>query len=204
MRRIYYIGGSPCCGKSTFAEMIVAKYGFRYFKVDDFLEDYIARGVGAGKPLISEYAGMTLDEIWLRDPTVQNDEERKLYREMFAFVQEDLRKLTGEAPIVTEGAAFLPELMGETGVGKSNYICVVPTHGFQYETYFQRPWVTEYLAGCSDQKRAFENWMKRDYLFADMVLWDAERRGYATLVVDGTKSAADNFSLIETVFNLSK
>lgn len=34
MTDIYYIGGSPCSGKSTVAEMIAEKYGFHYYKVD--------------------------------------------------------------------------------------------------------------------------------------------------------------------------
>jgi len=37
----YYIGGSPCSGKSTIAEIAAEKYGLFYFKVDDFLEKYI-------------------------------------------------------------------------------------------------------------------------------------------------------------------
>ena len=41
MRQTYYIGGSPCCGKSTVAEMIAKKYNFEYLKVDDLLEVYI-------------------------------------------------------------------------------------------------------------------------------------------------------------------
>ena len=38
MEGLYIIGGSPCSGKSTIAEMIAEKYDFNYFKVDDYLE----------------------------------------------------------------------------------------------------------------------------------------------------------------------
>lgn len=40
MINIYYIGGSPCAGKSTVAEILSQKYDLYYFKVDDFLDDY--------------------------------------------------------------------------------------------------------------------------------------------------------------------
>lgn len=33
----YYIGGSPCSGKSTIAEIPSKRYDLYYFKVDDFL-----------------------------------------------------------------------------------------------------------------------------------------------------------------------
>ena len=36
-RRVLFIGGSPCSGKSTVAERISKEYGAYYFKVDDFL-----------------------------------------------------------------------------------------------------------------------------------------------------------------------
>ncbi len=80
MRQTYYIGGSPCCGKSTVAEMIAKKYNFQYFKVDDLLEVYINKGAKLGKPFLSKIAEMSLDEIWLREPEIQNLEEQDIYR----------------------------------------------------------------------------------------------------------------------------
>ena len=40
----YYIGGSPCAGKSTIAEILSRKYNLYYFKVDDYLDKYIRLG----------------------------------------------------------------------------------------------------------------------------------------------------------------
>ena len=40
----YYIGGSPCAGKSTVAEILSKKYNLYYFKVDDFLDGYTKLG----------------------------------------------------------------------------------------------------------------------------------------------------------------
>ena len=202
MRQIYYIGGSPCCGKSTVAEMISKKYNFQYFKVDDLLEVYINKGAKLSKPLLSKIAVMSLDEIWLREPEIQNLEEQDIYNEMFEFILEDLNNLNSEVPIITEGAAFLPKLISEIGVGKSNYICMVPTNEFQYEMYSQRPWVMQYLEGCSNKELAFENWMKRDYLFADSVLNDATTLGYSTLIVDGKRTIDENLDTIEEVFKV--
>ena len=42
MKEIYYMGGSPCSGKSTAAEILAERYGLYYFKVDDYLEKYIS------------------------------------------------------------------------------------------------------------------------------------------------------------------
>ncbi len=40
----YYIGGSPCAGKSTVAEILSQEYDLYYFKVDDFLDGYTKLG----------------------------------------------------------------------------------------------------------------------------------------------------------------
>lgn len=40
MRKIYCIGGSPCSGKSTVAEILAKEHNLFYFKVDDNLEKY--------------------------------------------------------------------------------------------------------------------------------------------------------------------
>ncbi len=51
MNNIYYIGGSPCSGKSTVAEILSEKYDLYYFKVDDFLDKYAKQGTQNGSPI---------------------------------------------------------------------------------------------------------------------------------------------------------
>jgi len=82
-------------------------------------------------------------------------------------------------------------------VSNSNKLISVP------DRYAQRSWVMHYLEGCSNKKLAFENWMKRDYLFARSVLKDASQLEYPTLIVDGMKSIDENFKAVEKAFNLS-
>ena len=41
---MYYIGGSPCSGKSTVADALAKRFGLAYFKADDHLDEFIARG----------------------------------------------------------------------------------------------------------------------------------------------------------------
>ena len=62
---VYYIGGSPCSGKSTVAEALAARYGLTYFKADDCLDDLIAEGVAAGLPVCERLRRMTAEETWI-------------------------------------------------------------------------------------------------------------------------------------------
>ncbi len=203
MQKTYYIGGSPCAGKSTVAEMLVKKHDLDYYKLDDHLEEYLFKSSRVGKPLSSRYAKMTLDEIWLREPELHCNEEFLIYEEFFEFVTADIFSMQGNKDIVTEGAGLLPSLMLQRGVTPSNYICVVPTNEFQFQEFSKRPWVMHYLSGCSNPTLAFENWMKRDYLFAEAVYDSATRLGYPTLIVDGQRSLEENYQIIEKSFGLS-
>lgn len=185
---VFFIGGSPCSGKSTVAEMISEEFRLRYFKVDDFLDSYLERGKAAGKPVCTKLSGMTSEQIWMRTPEEQNAEELQFYREIFEFVLNDLTKLDSTGGVITEGAAYLPELMRQIGIDTKHYVNITPTRHFQVTRYRERPWIASILEGCKDKTAAFENWMCRDALFAVHVKSQAESMGYKTVVVDGAEN----------------
>ncbi|MDE7182952.1 MAG: hypothetical protein K2O40_00455, partial [Lachnospiraceae bacterium] len=62
---IYYIGGSPCSGKSTVAELLAAKFDLYYFKVDDFLDKYTQMGAAKGYEICKKQTLMSAEEIWM-------------------------------------------------------------------------------------------------------------------------------------------
>lgn len=202
MTKIYYIGGSPCSGKSTVAEMIAEKYNLYYFKVDNYLDNYMSRGKASKKQFSTQAMKLSADEMWMRDPMIQNVEELEIYHEMFEFVMEDLRKLKTLNGIIAEGAAFLPELVKEMTVDNHSYICIIPTKDFQYHHYKLRPWVPDILAECTNKEQAFENWMERDALFAVTVKEKAEQLGYKSITTDGTIGIDNIYEQVVDWFNL--
>lgn len=188
---IYYIGGSPCSGKSTIAELIAKEYDLFYFPVDESLGRYTSMGTEKGYPVCSRQWKGGPDEIWLRDVSLQCREELQFYREIFGFIQEDLQSVSDGRDIITEGAAFLPELIKNSGIAGNCYICITPERDFQIEHYSRREWVPIMLEGCSDKKKAFENWMERDVLFAKKVREQCEEAGYMSIITDGKKSVTE-------------
>ena len=68
MINTYYIGGSPCSGKSTIAEIVSKKYDLYYFKVDDFLDKYTNMGASKGYEICKKQEKMNAEEIWMREP----------------------------------------------------------------------------------------------------------------------------------------
>lgn len=187
---VYFIGGSPCAGKSTVAEILSRRCGLTCFKVDDHLERYTRMGAERGCPICGKQTELTPDQIWMRDPQLQCREELAFYREIFPFALADLRRMEDEAGILTEGAAWLPCLMREAGVPGSRYIAITPTRAFQEFHYRRRDFVPLVLRDCTDRERAFRNWMERDALFAEEVRNQCRTLGYTSLLNDGSLPAA--------------
>lgn len=127
---IYYIGGSPCSGKSTAAEAIAERYGFRYFKVDDHLDRYMQLAAEDGKPCCARIAQMSPEEIWMRDPAVQCEEELQIYREIFPYVMAELKEAAAKGNVITEGAALLPELVKQMNIPRHQYLAITPVKAF--------------------------------------------------------------------------
>lgn len=200
-KTVYFIGGSPCSGKSTIAEMFAREYGMYYFKVDDYLEKYMRLAAEKGRSTCKKSIKMKPDEIWMRDALVQCDEEFRIYEEIAEFVFEDLQRIDAKA-VITEGAAYTPTVMKHS---RSNgYISIVPTAEFQVSHYKEREWVPYVLEGCSDKVQAFENWMQRDILFAERVKEECRLSEIPCIVNDGTKTPPEIFCMVKELLGLRK
>lgn len=201
---IYFIGGSPCSGKSTAAEALANEYGLRYFKVDDYLDEYMSMAAKDGKPCCKAIANMTPEQIWMREPALQCEEELKIYEEIFPYIQVELEEMKTDRGIVTEGAAYLPLLMNACAVPLNRYISVTPTRDFQVAHYEKREWVPYVLEGCSNKKAAFDNWMERDALFAKAVQQQCKQLGYVSLINDGKVPIGEMVAKIAAHFDLKR
>lgn len=197
---IYYIGGSPCAGKSSVAEILSRKYGLYYFKVDDFLDRYIQAGARKECSACRKVASRNAEQIWMREPLLQCKEEFDIYREIYEFVTADLKQIDWKGGIITEGTAYLPELMKQSGISGVRYISITPTKEFQITHYRERDFVPLILEGCSDKEKAFRNWMDRDILFAQEVRRQCHEENYVSVINDGTMERKELADLVAAHF----
>lgn len=204
MKNIYWIGGSPCSGKSTISKMIVEKYGFNLYRCDDYLESHLEIGVTRKFPVMSKVSHMTWDEIWMRPIDVQVKEEFEYYREELTLILEDLDKYPKDKNIIVEGAAILPEFIEAMKISNERVVFIVPTSEFQLEHYKKREWIHYLLKDCKDPQKAFGNWMERDIRFANEITEMTRLYGRNLIVTDGSKSIKDNFNTVAKFFELSK
>lgn len=121
----------------------------------------------------------------MRDPLLQCREEFEFYKEVFEYVLADLAQVNCKNSIITEGAAYVPELIKKLGVSNNRYISITPTKEFQIFHYKKREFVPHVLEGCADKEKAFCNWMDRDILFAQEVRRQCDKENYVSIVNDG-------------------
>ena len=130
------------------------------------------------------------------------DEEWRFYEEIFPYVKSYLIK-NQNRPLLVEGAGLLPHLVKELECQASSYLCLTPIADFQKKHYIQREWVPYVLEGTTNPEQAFENWMQRDILFAQMVRKEAVLLGYPSLITDGSQSENQTAEEVARLLKLS-
>ena len=191
---LYMIGGSPCSGKSTIASLLARQYQLLHIKLDDLVEEMMSQASADSQPICL----LRQD----RNPEEMADEEWRFYEEIFPYVKSYLIK-NQNRPLLVEGAGLLPHLLKKLECPASSYLCLTPTADFQKKHYIQREWIPYVLEGTTNPEQAFENWMQRDILFAQMVRKEAVLLGYPSLITDGSQSENQTAEEVARLLKLS-
>jgi hypothetical protein len=201
---VYWIGGSPCSGKSSIAEMLARMHGFSVYHCDDRFYDHVEDADPHTQPRLHRLRSFTWEELFMRPVAEQVADEIAIYHEEFGLILEDLRALRGESPLLVEGAALLPGRVAPLLPGSSHAIFVIPSGSFQRATYAGRSWPENILAGCRDPEQAWSNWMARDEQFGRYVAAQAKALSLAVLQVDGSRSLKQNAQLVAAHLSLDQ
>ncbi len=201
LSHVYWIGGSPCSGKSSIVERLSERHAFRSYRADDAFPAHAAQATADSQPHLYRVARMSWDEIWGRPVEVLLQDEIAVYREEWAMIVDDLLALSDDEPVVAEGAALLPKRVRDVLSERRQAIWIVPTEAFQREAYARRgAWVGQILAQCTAPQQAFEHWMARDAAYAHWVARGARRLGLRVLTVSGKPSIDENAAIVEARF----
>ena len=198
---LYLIGGSPCSGKSTIAAHLAECYQLIQIKLDDLVEGFTQSARRDGAPISTLREKRTTDQIWLREPAAMVEEEWAFYEEIFPYLRQYLAE-NRDKPMILEGAGLLPHLIKSLNMELS-YLCLTPTADFQEKQYAKREWVPYVLQNSSHPQLAFDNWMKRDILFAKRCRKEAERLSYPQLLTDGSRRIEEMAEQVADIFGLS-
>jgi dephospho-CoA kinase len=180
----YFIGGSPCAGKSTICNLLAARHGLQTYHCDEHYDAHLERA----KPgsILSQFRSMTWQEAFTtRSLETMIHDELEANRELGVFALEDLKAI--DSPVIAEGMALMPELLVKLEP-RAKAVYLIPTESFQREQYAKREWAQSLLATTDDPKGVFEKWMARDAANARNICDQARAFNFPVLEVDGSLS----------------
>src|SRR5581483_236713 len=202
LAHVYWLGGSPCSGKSSIADSLAEKYGLHIYRCDEAFYVHEKLITCKEQPTFYRLTHLSSEELWMRPVEQQTVEEISFYREEFPLIIKDLLALSKSMPILAEGAALLPELVCSLLLDRRRTLWVVHTPAFQLYHCERRAWAWDVVKECKNPAQAFSNWMQRDIGFARFVTQEAGERGMSVLQVDGKLSLAENMTYVEQYFQL--
>ncbi len=186
MNDIILIGGSPCSGKSTVAELISKEFGCDHVRIDDYMHQHIENSNASFHPIMYKWKTSPWHELFSQDVNQQFKEEVAFYFEEWAMLKNDLFNDLKKDKVVIEGCGLLPSKMSELNID-ATIVYMIPSKEFQVKMYQKRTWAFDLLKDAEDPQLAFNNWMQRDMLYAEYIKSEAKAYGYPVLVVDGEK-----------------
>lgn len=200
---IYWIGGSSCAGKSTFARQFAVKYGFTLYSCDDHFEKHLQKTSGSIQPAMISMSGMTPNEIfYLRPVAEQLQLYVNVFKEDFEFVIEDILSLP-DKPLVIEGNQLMPSLVQPYISHKNSAIWLISNEKLQTELYLKRTWIHSILNNTSNPAVAFDKWMKRDALFAAKIQKETQKFNLTSKEFYSVQDLENNVNLLENHFLFS-
>ena len=199
---MFWLGGSPCAGKSSIGEILASRFGLDLYHVDEAFESHAQRINPAHQPALTKWNESSWNERWMQpiDDLVQN--VIACYQEHFALVYEDTLKISKEKSLIVEGTALLPRQVASMLSNRSRAIWLIPSADFQRAHYSEREWARDIVARCDQPDVAFHNWMERDIRFAEWVEAEAIALDLAVLRVDGKRTLEENARFVAAHFQL--
>ena len=185
----YWLGGSPCAGKSTVAGILARRYDLDVYRVDEAFEDHARRLDPLRQPALARWLAASPNERWLQPVDDLVNDAIACYREHLGMVLEDVAARTWARPLLVEGTALLPIEVAGVAPSRERALWLLAAPGFQRRHYRERAWAWDVVASSDDPERAFENWMERDVCFAAWVAAEADALGLERLTVDGGRTA---------------
>ena len=202
LENVFWLGGSPCSGKSSMSELIARRFGLDVYHVDKAFEVHSQRFDPIRHPTLTKWLASSWNQRWMQPLDTLVQDVIACYQEHFALILEDVCSLP-KRPLLVEGTALLPKAVAEVLSRQSRAIWVIPTAAFQRMHYPRRDWALNIVAQCSNPKEAFNNWMERDIRFAEWIAKEASALHLPLLKVDGNRTVKENAELVAIHFDLA-
>lgn len=200
---MFWLGGSPCAGKTSISEVLASRFDLDVYRVDEAFEVHAQNFDPDLHPTLTKWRVSSWNQRWMQPIETLVQDVIACYREHFTLILADILSMPKDRPLLVEGTALLPRQVAAVLAERHRAIWVVPTANFQAEHYARRDWVHGVLEQCDDREAAFHNWMERDAGFARWLMAEVNALGLELLQVDGKQTLEENAEAIVSHFRLA-
>ncbi|HET6908638.1 MAG TPA: hypothetical protein VFH54_04800 [Mycobacteriales bacterium] len=152
---------------------------------------------GPDTPLLSAFAGMSMDERWLLPPAEEMFRTFPWFAgERFDAITDDLRAQPAKPLTIAEGFRLLPRLVARHIDDARRAVWLLSTPDFSRRVFEARESSVQFWRRTSDPERALARLLERDALFTRRVRQEAGRLGLRVIEVDGR---TDSTALVDEV-----
>jgi 2-phosphoglycerate kinase len=202
LKRVFWLGGSPCAGKSSISEILASRFDMDVYHVDEAFEIHRQELNPAQQPTLTKWLASPWNERWMRPVDSLVEDVISCYREHFDLVRQDILARPQRKSLLVEGTALLPREIANIMPNRSHAIWIIPTPDFQREHYSLREWARKIVEQCNDPEVAFQNWMERDIRFAEWIEAEVSTLDLQLLRIDGSRTIAEHAEEVAGHFHL--
>lgn len=202
LKNVFWLGGSPCSGKSSISAVLARRFGLDVYHLDEAFDTHIKSLDPENHPALTRWCAASWDQRWMQPQDVLLTEVIACYSEHFSMVLKDILSLPKTNPLLVEGSALLPGEVNGVLAEKRQAVWLIPTADFQREQYAKREWVKGILQKCGEPETAFNNWMERDIQFARWVAAETKSSSFRLLTLDGSQPIEETATMIAAGFGL--
>ena len=199
---MFWLGGSPCAGKSSVSEVLARRFTLDVYHVDEAFDRHVQGLDPARQSALAAWRDSSWEERWMRPPDDLLRDVIACYGEHFALILKDILTTPRRKLLLVEGTALLPRHVAGLLSKRSHALWMIPSAGFQREHYSRREWVCGVMEQCQSPEDAFDNWMERDARFAEWVEAEARALNLQVLKVGGGQSIEENAAAVAEHFQL--
>lgn len=199
---VFWLGGSPCAGKSSISESLAIHFGLDIYHVDEAFEIHRQDLDPAHQPTLRRWLASSWNERWMQPIDSLVEDAIACYREQFEMVVQDISARTQDTLLLVEGTSLLPRQVADILTNPNHAIWVIPTAEFQREYYSARTWARGIVEQCDNPEVAFDNWMQRDIRFAKWIEAEVGALDLRLLRIDGSRTLAENAAAVADHFQL--
>lgn len=201
LSHVLWIGGGPCAGKSTLAELIASTHDLTLYDCDWHHAHEHGQKPGGVPPGWYE---QSMDQRWLLpSPQALADRDLASWTTRFTFVIQDLLARPTDRPIIAEGPSVFPWSVASVIEAPSQAVFLMPTRRFREDVLARRDRHSpgsRFEAKTSDPDAARRNRLDRDDLMAERIAASCDELGLRRLPMDGSRDLGATVALLEEHF----